>query len=120
MTDGTKLHWGWGIVLGVVSVIGGVIALLRPGMASLAIALIVGWILLFVAVSQVIAAFFSKGWKGFLLTLVGGLIAGLAGILLVWNPLAGVLSLTILLGAYFIVAGIFRAGLAFQLKPESG
>jgi uncharacterized membrane protein HdeD (DUF308 family) len=47
-----------------------------------------------------------------------GILAILAGILLLVNPLAGVLSLTLLIGIYFFVDGVFRVFLAFQIKPQ--
>jgi uncharacterized membrane protein HdeD (DUF308 family) len=46
------------------------------------------------------------------------ILAIIAGILLIADPLAGVASLTLIIGIYFFVDGIFRVILAFQLKPS--
>jgi len=40
--------------------------------------------------------------------------------MLLGRPVFALLSLTILLAAYFFVAGIFEIVFAFQLKPEKG
>jgi len=49
-----------------------------------------------------------------------GLLEVFAGAFLLVYPVAGIIALTIYVAAVFIVEGIIRALLAFQLKPEAG
>jgi uncharacterized membrane protein HdeD (DUF308 family) len=72
-------------------------------------------------VIEVVHAFRSRPWSGALLHLLVGLLSIAAGFLMLTKPLAGSLSLTVLLAAYFLVSGAFRlvAALGFDL-PHRG
>jgi uncharacterized membrane protein HdeD (DUF308 family) len=52
--------------------------------------------------------------------LLVGLLEFFAGLFLLVYPVAGIIALTIYVAVVFIVEGIIRAFLAFQLKPEAG
>lgn len=110
---------GWAIGLGILMIVLGIVAIAAPVFTSLAFNLVLGWIFIFGGIFQGIYAFRHDQRGGFLaLSLVLAVIALLAGVLLVANPLAGVVSLTLLVGIYFFVDGIFRVFLAFQLRPQ--
>ena len=53
--------------------------------------------------------FSARNVPGFLWTFVTALLSVAVGGLLLWRPIAGVLSLTIVLTAFFVVEGIFQA-----------
>ena len=52
--------------------------------------------------------FFAPNVAGFLWSLLTGALSLFAGVLLLWHPVAGVVSLTLLLIAFFIAEGVFQ------------
>lgn len=100
--------WGWFVALGVALIILGAICLLGQVVATLATVLAFGWLLLFGGVLALIQAFRTRTWGGFFLCLLSALLRGFTGYLLVRYPLAGAVSLTLLLASFFIVGGTFR------------
>lgn len=108
--------WGWLLALGVVFVILGIIALASPYALTLAVDLMLGWVLIVGGILSIVSAFFSGNWGRFLLVLFSGIIFVIAGILLVAHPLRGVLTLALILAAFLLVEGIFKIIYAFQMK----
>ncbi len=113
-------HKGWFIALGVLLIILGTAAIVFPFVAALAATLLIGWILLFAGIGQSTHAFRVHRWRGFMLALLGGILAMAVGISLLFFPLAGILSLTLLIGAYFLANGTIRIVLSLQLRPAPG
>ncbi|WP_417629082.1 HdeD family acid-resistance protein [Pararhodobacter aggregans] len=104
------------LIVGVVLVIGGVLALANPFAASLAVTTLVGMVLIVAGVLQSWVAITGAGvphriWTGFV-----GLLGLLAGVSLIANPLAGVVSLTLLVGIVFLLTGAVRLGMAWRLR----
>jgi len=118
--DNPKMSWGWMALLAVVSIVGGVIALLNPLLSTLAVTLMAGWAFIFLGVLQVFHSFAVKGWGGFFWALGLGILTFLVGISLVFNPLAGSVSLTILVAAFFLAMGVVKVMYALKLRPTSG
>jgi uncharacterized membrane protein HdeD (DUF308 family) len=108
--------WGWLLALGVVFIILGIIALGSPYVLTLAVDLMLGWILIICGIISIVSAFFSGNWGKFLLILLSGIIFVIAGILSLANPLKGVLTLALILAAFLLVEGIFKIVYAFQMK----
>jgi len=115
-----KKNATWLIVLGILTVILGIMAIARPMISGMAVTLFIGGLLTFMGVLQIIAAFKSGQWgSGIVGTLIGGLSIA-AGLLLIFRPIAGLATLTLFLAAYFLVDGIFEIITAFKMKPEQG
>lgn len=111
---------GWFFGLGVALIILGVAAISLPMFVALTIDVIVGAILAIGGIAHIGHALMSRKWKGFLLGLLVGVLYLVAGVVMLANPLQGVLTLTLLLVAFFIVDGIFKIGLALKLRPIYG
>jgi uncharacterized membrane protein HdeD (DUF308 family) len=103
-----KRHSGWFVALGVALIVLGVIALGALGFVTLASVLLFGWLLVIGGIMQIVHAFRVRQWGGFTRHLLGGVLSLVVGLLIVANPAAGALSLTLLLAAFFMVGGIFR------------
>ncbi|MDQ6437716.1 HdeD family acid-resistance protein [Mesorhizobium sp. LHD-90] len=115
-----KTSWIWLAILGVISLIGGILALANPFAATLAAVFLAGWTFLLFGVLQIVQAFSVKGWPGFLWSLLLGVITAVVGVSLLTNPTAGAISLTMLVAILFLVLGVVKLMYAFSLRPVSG
>jgi len=119
-SDKLKRSWGWMAVLAVVSLVGGVLALIDPFAATLAATLLAGWFFMLLGGLQIIQSFQVQGWGGFLWALLFGVLSFVVGISLVFNPLAGMVSLTLLVAVLLLVTGAIKLFYAFSLRPVTG
>ena len=96
------------IIAGALALIAGIIALIFPLPASLAVTVLVGWSLLIASALGLYAALAdklmpSRGWAVFF-----NLLEMAIGVWILANPLAGMVSLTIMVGAMMFASGIMR------------
>lgn len=117
VVESIKENWGWLLALGIAYIIMGLVISGSPIFATLAVEILIGFILIIGGIISIIGAFFSGNWKRLLLILLSGILYVIVGVLLLKNPLQGVLTLTILLAAFLLVEGIFKVIHAFQMKP---
>ena len=106
--DAFGAHWRLMMFQGVVMIILGVLAVAAPVIATIAIDIWVGWLFLFSGVIGLIALFSSHHIPAFLWSLITAALSIALGILLIWKPVEGALSLTFLLTAFFLVEGVFQ------------
>ncbi len=118
--DPSPKSWWLYLLLGIVLLIGGVFVLGDVAFASVISAIFIAWALVIVGVFQIAHAFSSVGWKGFVLDLLLGALYIAAGYLLLANPLAATIKLTLLLGIIWIASGLFRIVLAGVLWRQAG
>ena len=96
------------LILGAVTVLAGVAALAMPFIASVAAALLLGWVLIVSGVVGLFAAFRrNEGWH-IAAAFAFSLLAIVTGALILVQPIAGILAITTLIIAYFAAAGILR------------
>jgi len=113
--------WGWFLFLGISLTLLGVACILFDVTATFTSVLVFGWLLLIGGVVQLIQAFGTGNWGGFFLNLLSALLRGVTGYLLVRYPITGAAGLTLVLGSFFIVGGLFRAiGSAMAKFPRWG
>ena len=118
--DPSPKSWWLYLLLGIALIIGGAFVLGDVVFASVISAIFIAWALVIVGVFQVVHAFSAVGWKGFVLDLLLGALYIAAGYLLLANPLAATIKLTLLLGIIWIVSGFFRIVLAGVLWRQAG
>jgi uncharacterized membrane protein HdeD (DUF308 family) len=105
------------IVMGLLGLAVGVGAVLYPGITALTIVIFVAWWAIITGVMQFVVAFeMRKVIENEWLLVLSGLLSIVFGILLLWRPLAGILTLTWLFGFYAILFGIFMLSLGFRVK----
>jgi uncharacterized membrane protein HdeD (DUF308 family) len=103
------------ILLGAVMGVGGVLALANPFAASLAVTTQVGIFLLIGGAGQMWAAFATPDDADRMLHGFLGLMTLVLGVMLTADPVAGTLSLTLIVGLLFLLAGAGRLGLALRI-----
>src|SRR5208283_459755 len=106
--DTLKKHWWLLMVEGVVLIILGVLAIAYPFVATIAVDLYVGWLFLIAGVVGLIALFATDEIAAFLWTIVTAALAVVLGVLLIWKPATGAMSLTFALTAFFFAEGLFQ------------
>jgi len=111
-----RLHSGLLIAQGVIITLLGMAAVVWPQISSIAVDVYVGWIFLFSGVAGLITMFFAPNAAGFFWSLLTGALALFAGVLLLWHPIEGVVSLTLVLVAFFIAEGLFQIAAAFGYR----
>ncbi|MGH7212261.1 MAG: HdeD family acid-resistance protein [Acetobacteraceae bacterium] len=104
--------WAWFIALGAVLIALGIIAWLDVVVVTAATVLVIGVALLVGGVFQIIHAFLTREWRGFIFGLLLGVLYVISGLLIMNEPLQGAIVLTLLLAAAVIVGGIVRIVLA--------
>lgn len=107
------------IVIGLISIVGGFIAILNPVIATFAATTIAAWVFIFVGLFQIIAGFREEGFGAKLWSILLGALAVFLGYSILNNPLAGVLALTTLVGIMFLAAGVAKVFLAFSLEDRT-
>lgn len=111
-------HWQLFLLEGIVLVILGVAAVMLPLVATIAVALVVGWVLLLSGIVGLIATFRMRRAPGFGWSLLSAVLGIVAGFLLLRWPLGGALSLTLILTAFLFLEGVFSIMYALQHKRE--
>jgi uncharacterized membrane protein HdeD (DUF308 family) len=112
--------WWLFALLGIALLIAGAFVLGDIVFASVVSAIFIAWAILIAGVLQIIHAFSARGWKGFMLDVLLGVLYVAGGVILLSNPVAASVKLTLALGIIWIVSGIFRMILAGALRREGG
>ena len=106
--------WVWFIALGIVMIVLGVLAWLDVVAVTFASTIVVGAILVVAGVFQIIHAFMTRQWRGFIFGLLSGVLYLFGGLLIMNEPAQGAIVLTLLLAAVVIVGGVVRIVLALR------
>ncbi|MCJ7512767.1 MAG: HdeD family acid-resistance protein [Anaerolineales bacterium] len=108
--------WGWKLFVGILGIIAGVLVLQHPMWSTLLVPTTLVWLLgfagLFMGISKLIMAFQGAGWGQGIL----GIVLILLALYLMFNPLAAVIALPLVLGIFGIVGGITGIVFAFRVK----
>jgi uncharacterized membrane protein HdeD (DUF308 family) len=110
--DTLRAHWRLYVFQGALMIVLGMLAVAVPAFATLTVDIYVGWLFLISGVLGLIAMFSARNVPGFLWTLATALLSIVVGGVLLWKPVEGALSLTIVLTAFFIVEGVFQSAAA--------
>src|ERR1700745_2610735 len=94
-----RTGWGWFVALGIAQLVLGIIAWFDVIAFTIAGVIFIGALLLVAGVFQVVYAFIERGWGGFALHVLVGILYVVGGFLLMNDPLPGALVITILVAA---------------------
>ncbi len=111
-------HWKLYLIEGILLLIFGALAILVPPIATLAITILFGWLLLFSGAMGLVTTFAMRQAPGFWWSLVSAALAVAVGILLLAKPMSGALSLTLLMIIFFVIEGVASIMFALQHKRE--
>ena len=99
-------HWKFFLIEGLILLVLGVVAIVVPPLATVAVEIFVGWIVLVSGIVGLVATLRTRGAPGFGWSLLSAVIAIVAGVVLMAWPLSGALSLTVILTVFLAAEGI--------------
>lgn len=120
MNELIQKHRSLFIFEGILFIILGILAIALPGIMTLGIELLIGWLFIIGGAAQAYRSFTTRDTPSFAFSLISALLSIVIGIMLLMYPLTGVITLTILLIAYFLADGVIRIILGFKMKPILG
>jgi uncharacterized membrane protein HdeD (DUF308 family) len=115
-----KKSSGWAIAWSVLLIVLGVIAIAIPAVAAVAVTTLVAWLLIVGGIFHFVMAFSTRGAGAVLWEVLVALVYIFGGGYMLFHPLLGVATLTLLLGAFFLVEGIFEIAAFFRIRGMSG
>ncbi len=120
--EGLSRSWRTLMTIGVIAIVLGCVAILVPEVAAVGTAIFIGWILLIVGAFLVAAAFSAHSVGSLLLRMIWAILTLVVGLWLIIEPHNGTLTLTFVLGVYFLFMGVTRITVAFlgRGQPNAG
>ncbi|MGC1165161.1 MAG: HdeD family acid-resistance protein [Solirubrobacterales bacterium] len=115
---GLARSWKALMAVGVLAILIGCIAILVPAVASVGTAIFIGWILLIAGAFLVAAAFSAHSIGTVVLRLIWAVLTVIVGVWLIVEPHNGTLTLTLVLGIYFLFMGLTRTVIAFMARGQ--
>jgi uncharacterized membrane protein HdeD (DUF308 family) len=117
MLEYLQKHWGLFLAEGIFFTLLGMAAIVIPQVISVVIVIFLGWIIVLAGAMHMSRALFFRDMPGFGLWLGLGVLQIAVGYLLIADPLAGVVTLTMMMTLFFALEGILKIYLAFKMRP---
>ena len=111
---------GWLIAIGVLFIILGLLAIAEPLLAGLAIALLVGWLLIIGGVVHFVAAFGGGGAWRVIVQVLLGILYLVGGVYFLTHPLLGLGTLTLLLAGIILAEAVLEIVVYFLHRQAHG
>lgn len=115
-----QANWGWFLTLGIVFLIGGVLAIAMPLASTTAFSFVLAVVLVVIGAIQIFNSFRVQSWIGFAAQLAGGIILLLGGLAIWLQPYVGTLALTLVVAAIFLAKGVAEIIMALRIRPHLG
>ncbi len=114
-----QLHWRRFLLQGAFMIGLGILAVALPVATTLAVELLIGWLFVIAGAWRAVSLALSSPMPGFGWSLAMALVSVLLGIVLLTMPLAGTLTLTMLLGAFLVLEAVGKIFFALDLRRHS-
>jgi uncharacterized membrane protein HdeD (DUF308 family) len=101
-------YWGWFLAFGIAVLLLGVAAVVRSVTATVVSMLFFGWLLVLASGIEIAQAIMVGRWVGFFQHLLAAILFGVTGLLLVIRPLKSAEVVTLFMGMFFLVGGLFQ------------
>ena len=108
------------LLLGIVMIAAGFLVLGDVVLVTVISTIFIGWVAIFTGAFEVIHAFWTKGWGGFLWQVLLGVLYIALGAVVVSQPVASALILTYVLGLLLLISGFVRILLGFSHWKDAG
>jgi uncharacterized membrane protein HdeD (DUF308 family) len=111
-------HWLFFLIEGIILLALGLAAIVLPPLATIAIEVIIGRLLLVSGIVGLITTLRMRRVAGFWWSLLSAILGIAAGFVLLRWPLSGALSLTLILTVFFVIEGVASIFYALEHKRE--
>src|SRR5881394_3442436 len=111
---GLARSWKALMAVGILAILVGCVAIVVPAVASVGTAIFIGWILV------IAGAFAAHSIGSVILRLLWPFLTIIVGLWLIVEPHNGTLTLTLVLGIYFLFMGLTRIFVAFAARGQQG
>jgi len=118
VTNSLNSHWRLFLIEGIVLFILGLLAIIVPPIATIAVEVLIGWLLLMSGIVGLIATLRMRGAPGFAWSLISAILGIVAGIVLLVWPLSGALTLTMILTVFLVLEGVIS--ILYALEHRRG
>jgi uncharacterized membrane protein HdeD (DUF308 family) len=110
----------WSIVSGILLILFGMLAIGSPFLAAVAVNGLIAWLIVFSGIVHIVLAFRGHGAGSVIWKLLVGLAYVCFGGYLIFHPIVGVATLTLLLGSLFLIEGILDIIMFFKTRSVRG
>ncbi|MBU6458343.1 MAG: HdeD family acid-resistance protein [Bradyrhizobium sp.] len=111
-------HWKLFLFEGLLLAALGLGAIIVPPLASLAVTIFLGWVFLVSGIAGLALTLWARQMPGFWWSVISAALAIGAGVILLGRPLQGALTLTIVVGVYFLAEGVATIMYALEHRRE--
>lgn len=109
--------WGWYLISGITGILIGLITFYHPFATATAVIYLIAFWALIAGIAEIFMAIrLSKIIRGEGWYIFGGALTILFGMLILTNPIAGAITITMLFGLYALVIGIMLISLSMRLR----
>ena len=115
-----KKSLGWSIALSVLMIVAGILAIVIPPVAGIAVTIFVGWLLVFSGLMHFVYAWKTHGTGAIIWEVLVGIAYVFVGGYMLFHPLLGMASLTLALAIYLLAESILEFIMAVRLRPLPG
>lgn len=113
-----QAHWKMFLAQGVIMMALGLIAVALPHIATVAIEILIGWLFFVGGLFRLLTVLRAPRVPGYWWSLLTAVLALALGLLLIVQPLEGVLTLTMVLIVIFVAEGIAAIVIALDLRQH--
>jgi uncharacterized membrane protein HdeD (DUF308 family) len=118
LAQSIREHWVLFLIEGIVLVVLGLLAIIIPPIATIAVTIFLGWLFLISGVVGLVTTFWARHAPGFWWSLLSAALAIAVGIVLLAWPVSGAVSLTLLLIVFFTIEGVVTIMYALEHKKD--
>jgi uncharacterized membrane protein HdeD (DUF308 family) len=111
-------HWVLFFIEDIVLVVLGVLAIVVPMVATIAVTILIGWLFLISGVVGLITTLRMRNAPAFWWSMLSAVLGIVAGIILLGWPVFGAVSLTLLLTVFFTIEGVASIMYALEHRKE--
>jgi len=118
LANSLHAHWRLFLTEGIVLVVLGILAVVVPPIATIALEILIGWLLLLSGVVGLVTTLRMRSAPGFSWSLLSAILGIVAGVILLRWPLSGAVSLTLILTVFLTIEGVASIFFAFEHRRE--
>lgn len=118
--EAVRRHSVWYLIQGILLLAAGVLAIVYPLISSLAMVVLLGWLLVISGIVQGVSLLGARHAPSFWLQLISAVLGVLIGFLLLRDPAQGLMTITLLLIVFFMIEGISKIVFALTIRPFPG